>query len=445
MMNESGATGVPARSSAQPQQSPSRRANEDGSREMAELSHAVLEERQRALRGLLRYPLLSIYDTEKQELFALVRRHAEPLRAWLARWPDWPLDVAPDCIRLYKAAADLRDATRPALNPTDEEPLSRRKYILVCLAFAVMTRSEKQISLGELARSIQVLWLEESAFAVEGLTFDLEQSDSRRDLVAALRVLLHHHALGRVDGDEQRFVGNRDADVLYDVRHAVVYRFLSCRRPPSSIREVDFDERLRMIGADVEARTDEQRANRARASLSRRLLDDTVLYPEGDLTAGEKEYLRSQRPHLLRQLTEATGLHPEDRQDGIAIADAMGDCTDLGLPEQGTEGHATLLVAERLGQMRLDSPGAPVSLILLQAFVEEQTAKFSRYWSKEFTSPGGARELTRKVVGRLAALRLVALQSDTTFVVMPAIHRYRHELRLRAPAVDPTSPSHDSD
>lgn len=406
------------------------------SRESDEISQLQEEDRQRALRALLRHPLLLADDPEHREAFACVRRQSDHLRAWLARYPGWSLDLTRECARLFKTPATHRDATRPARNPHDDEPLSRRRYVVLCLALAALVRSERQISLGELARAILGAWADDPTFAAEGLVFDLDQIDCRRDLVAVLRVLLGWRALVHVDGEAERFVQKRDVDALYDVRHHVVFRLLACRRPPASIVEPDFDARLAALIAEPAIADEVQRGLRIRASLTRRLLDDPVLYPAEDLTQEEIDYLAKQRPHLLPILAHATGLQIEDRRDGLALADPTGDCTDLGLPETGTEGHATLLVAEYLGRRRVESPGALLPVRLVEEFLAEETAKHVRFWSKEFTAAGGHRALARVVLPRLAILSLVRLLPDDTLVVMPAIHRYRHELRVRPPRPD---------
>jgi hypothetical protein len=56
----------------------------------------------------------------------------------------------------------------------------------------------------------------------------------------------------------------------------------------------------------------------------------------------------SQRPFLLGCISEATGLVPEVRAEGIALLDPSGEATDLRMLEESTHGHATLLLAERL-------------------------------------------------------------------------------------------------
>ena len=106
--------------------------------------------------------------------------------------------------------------------------------------------------------------------------------------------------------------------------------------------------------------TEDGRNRAIRHSLARRLLDDPVLY-YSDLTEEERGYLDRQRGPLLKRLTDATGLVAEVRAEGIALIDSTGEATDLGMPEEGTDGHATLLLAEFLSErMRSGIPG-PVS------------------------------------------------------------------------------------
>jgi len=407
------------------------------SAEAAEISHLVAEERQKALRALLRHPLLLADHPEHREAFASVRRHADHVRDWFARYPGWSFELTSECARLYKTPASVRDATRPARNPHDDEPLSRRRYILLCLALATLVRAERQISLGELARAVLGAIADDETFARNGILFDLDQTDSRRDLVAVLRVLIDWRALVHVDGEADRFVQRSDVDALYDVRHHVVFRLLACRRPPSSITEPGFDARLAALVAEHAIATDVQRNSRIRTHLVRRLLDDPVLYPDEELSQEERDYLVSQRPHLPPTLARATGLHVEDRLDGLALADPSGDCTDLGLPETGTEGHATLLVAEDLGRRRLDSPGAVVPVRIVEDFLAEAAGRFRRFWAKEHTQPGAQRALANIVLPRLASLGLVRLLPEQhALIVMPAIHRYRHVLRARGEQPD---------
>lgn len=406
--------------------------------EASEIERLAHVERQSALRALLRRPLLLAEHPFHRADFAKVRRHAEPLRAWFARQAGWTLDITAECARLYKVPARLDDATHPARHPRDETHFTRPRYILLCLALATLVRGENQTTLGELAQGIVAAWREEPAFA--NLTFDLDAADSRRDLIAVIRLLLELHALVQVDGDEQRFLHDRSHEVLYDVHHHVLFRLLACRRPPSSVTDADWSSRLASLAAEPAIDEEEQKNQRIRHFLIRRLLDDPVLYPH-EFSAEVQEYLLKQRPHLLQTLSDASDLEPEDRRDGLALADKTGDCTDVGLPEEGTDGHATLLAAEHLGQLRLAAPGDIVPFVLLERFLAERAQANRTFWRKETTLPGAERALTRSVVHRLAGLDLVRILPDGV-VVMPAIHRYRHELRATVEhAPEPASPS----
>jgi len=182
---------------------------------------------------------------------------------------------------------------------------------------------------------------------------------------------------------------------------------------------------------------EEQRNQRIRHFITRRLLDDPVLYPTFDLSRDAQDYFLKQRPHILQALAEATDLEPEDRLDGLALSDKFGDCTDIGLPEEGTDGHATLLVAEHLGQLRLATSGDIVPFSLIERFLAEKAQAHRSFWRKDATATGSEHALARSVVFRLAGLDLVRVLPEGV-VVMPAIHRYRHELRATAePAPEP--------
>jgi uncharacterized protein (TIGR02678 family) len=402
--------------------------------EVSEVSRLSEEERQAALRAVLRRPLLIAERADHREDFAKVRRHAEPLRAWFARHTGWTLEVDAECARLYKVPARLDDATHPAFLAKDELPFTRRRYVLLCIALAVLVKSESQTTLGRLAYAIVELWKENAAFA--GLVFDLDAVDSRRDLIAAVRLLAEYHAITQVDGDEQRFLHHREQEVLYDVHHHIIFRLLAARRAPSAIQEREWSARLEALVAEPAIDEEEQRNQRIRHHLGRRLLDDPMLYSR-DLPDDAHEYFLKQRPHILQALVDATDLEPEDRRDGIALADRLGDCTDIGLPEEGTDGHATLLTAEYLGTLRLDQPGDIVPFALVEQFLAAQAQKNRGFWRKDATASGSEVMLAREVIRRLASLDLVRRLPDGV-VVMPAIHRYRHELRTVATGARPT-------
>jgi uncharacterized protein (TIGR02678 family) len=200
------------------------------------LTHQQGEERERALRALLMRPLMSTGDPALE----LVRRHAEYLRDWFGRETGWNLQVERQCARLYKRPATLDDPTR-GLSEFD-----RDRYVLLCLACAVLERADSQITL----RSLGERLLEAAAdpdLATCGFTFTLEGARERRSLVAVCRLLLQLGVLMRVAGDEEGFV-NQSGDVLYDVHRRVLARLPAGTRGASIIAmtqaDLNFDGRL---------------------------------------------------------------------------------------------------------------------------------------------------------------------------------------------------------
>jgi len=191
-----------------------------------------------------------------------------------------------------------------------------------------------------------------------GIAFTLDTQEERRDLVAVARLLLDAGVLARVAGDEQAFIAST-GDALYDVNRRVLASMLVTRRGASTVTETTFTGRMRALVAEPRPETEEARNREIRHRLVRRLLDDPVLY-YADLSEDERAYLSGQRGLLLRRLVDATGFIPEVRAEGIALLDPTGDATDLGMPEEGTDGHATLLLAEYLAAALRERPGTPV-------------------------------------------------------------------------------------
>nr|MBP6482854.1 TIGR02678 family protein [Pseudomonadales bacterium] len=148
------------------------------------------EETTDALRALLMTPLMTPAHAE----FAAVRRHADALREWFVRETGWPLHIERDAARLYKRPADLDDATRGM--PGYE----RRRYVLLCLACAVLERADPQITLHVLGDRLLAL-AAEPALAALGFSFTLQAQHERRELVAVCRTLLELGVLHRVAGE----------------------------------------------------------------------------------------------------------------------------------------------------------------------------------------------------------------------------------------------------
>jgi uncharacterized protein (TIGR02678 family) len=383
------------------------------------LARGEEEDRRRALRALLVAPLL----TRAHPDFALVRRHAQALREWFARETGWDLIVEDDFARLRKQAADHADATRGARlrAPAGSPPFTRRRYALACLALAELERGETQITLGRLGEAL-VAAAAQPELAERGFSFRLEERDERRDLVAVVRLLLELGVLVRVAGEEESFVRAAQRDVLYDVNRRLLAVLLVTARGASLVArelapQASVVERMHAIGERFVADLPDARNTALRQRLTARLLDNPVLYHD-TLTPEEMAYLASQRPHIVRRIQDATGLVAEVRVEGIAMVDGVGDLCDEHLPGEGTESHATLLLAGHLAAAR-----EPVAHAELEQCMRGWIAQYGRYWRKSAREPHAEQELCRGAIERLCALALARVEGPMVRP-LPAIARH---------------------
>jgi uncharacterized protein (TIGR02678 family) len=295
-------------------------------------------ERRRALRALLRHPLLPATG-ETAENYVLVRRHSEWLKDWLARFPAWTVHVDGKLARLRKVPADTLDETRPAVDRASGTAFSKRRYALLCLVLATLEQSDGQTTLAQIARSIMEF------AAADGLDCDMSNYDQRRDLVHAVRLLLDIGVLRKLDGDEREFL-NRNAatDVLYELSRPILASMLTVSRSPSAVQSA-----AELIDDPMPSDADAY-DSRVRARLVRSLLDDPVLYFD-ELNDDERRYLEKHRGYLLQQIHEATGLLAEVRREGIAMVDQDGE---------GPDDHATLRLVRSLAENCRNRPGAAI-------------------------------------------------------------------------------------
>jgi uncharacterized protein (TIGR02678 family) len=396
-------------------------------------------QRQAALRALLAKPLLAAADDPESLL--LVRRHLPTLSGWLRRETGWRLVADTETARLFKTAPPASDATHPARGH-NREPFTRRRYVTLCLALSALARADAQTTLGSLADDI--LTTAGPGLAAAGFTLTLDTRSDRADLVAVVRLLLAWGVLSRVTGDEDAYL-SAGADVLYDVRRPVLGVLLTGSRGPSTIAARAFEARLVELTAEPVAETDELRNQALRRMLTRRLLDEPVLYYD-ELAEDERAYLVAQRHNITGRISEATGLLPELRAEGIAMVDPDDELTDVRMPEQRTDGHVTLLVAEYLaGRAR-----APRGELL--AFVRRAAQAHASYWRKGVTDPGAETELLDIALEKLAALRLIEVDTEVTrdgtgtvIRSRPAIARFAlAEPTVREPGSPPGSQSRTS-
>jgi uncharacterized protein (TIGR02678 family) len=389
------------------------------------------EERRDALRALLMCPLMTAAHPD----FGAVRRHAHELRDWFSQAAGWILHVELDCARLYKRPADLRDATRGAPD------FNRRRYILFCLACAALERADPQITLRALGEKLLAL-AADPELASRGFSFLLDAHHERRELVAICRYLLALGVLQRVAGDEDAFVSHA-GDALYDVQRRVLAGVMASSRGastwPPDAAPVTLDARLAALTEEFTPDSDEGRRTAMRHHLARRLLDDPVVYFEDlDQTPAMRAYFQNQRGALAARLCDAAGLAPEQRAEGLALADEAGELTDVGMPATGTASHVTLLVAEFLAHSERAAPGEAVADVAVQAFILTAAEEYGRFWNKAARLPGAEEELARGALARLASLRLVRREGEAVRA-LPALSRFslgKTEVVARKPRAD---------
>jgi uncharacterized protein (TIGR02678 family) len=419
-------------------------ASDSPSRNAGERQRQVLEEELReAVRALLMRPLLG----PGHESFTLVHRHAEALREWFLRETGWMLEVERGGARLFKRPADLASAVR-GLSGYD-----RRRYVLLCLACAVLERADPQITLKLLGERLLQLAAEPELAAL-GFTFALASQQERRDLVSVCRTLLDLGVLGRVAGEEEAFVqsGSEEADALYDIHRRALASMLAAARGPSTWAPQDapatLDDRLQALIEEPVADSDEGRRTAVRHRLARLLLDDPVVYIDR-LGPEARAYFVNQRGPMAARLCEATGLVPESRAEGLALVDEGGALSDVAMPAEGTEAHATLLVADFLahgcrqprphGAGGPQAPATPVRLADIVDFLREAKVRFGRYWRKSARAAGAEAELAETAVRRLEKLHLIERRADAVHP-LPALARFRlGETEVRRQAAERAS------
>ena len=345
------------------------------------------EGRARALRALLVRPVLRA-ETDP-ELFRLVRRQAETLRAWFERETGWRLVVESQTVRLAVSyvpagptAAAVAGSTTP-LEPAGAIPgFTRRRYVLLCLSLAVLERSDPQVSLGRLAEQVVLAARQPGLESVE---FTLGNREERADLVAAIRLLLGYGVLSRVAGDRGllRLLGRRRA-----LR----------RRPAGAGHDALHGARPRAGGVGARAGTG-HRAHRVRAA---RVAADVHRGRNQPAAAARRDPPAAVRPGgLLRRAARGRTELPAQRAAGPGDpSDRRGHRPGARAPgrghrhrrprrpphgrtdaQQGTDGHATLLLAEHL------SGAGPTEVAVLRRKVRALAKDHAAYWRKTTREP----------------------------------------------------------
>ncbi|MFL5271375.1 MAG: TIGR02678 family protein [Anaeromyxobacteraceae bacterium] len=388
---------------------------------MSEALHAreeaIAGERRRALRRLLREPLL--LAARDPEAFAAVVRHRSALGRWFSEHAGWSLvvDAGAGHARLLKRSG-RRDVTRPA-HVRGKPPFDRRRYTLLFLALAALDDGPAQTTLARLAEAVRELSVEDPSLA----PFDPDEHAERSAFVDVLRHLDELGVLALRDGDAERYARSREGDALYDVRDRVLGQLLAAPVPPAVAGSPG-----RMC-EEERAHTEEGERIEARQTVFRRLLDDPVVYLD-DLPARARDWLEGGKGFVYERLERDVGLVVERRREGLAAIDPDGELTDTLFPDgSSTVKHAALLLCEWLADEAKRSRAEP-GVVPLEAILERLAALRAEYgarWSKEYEpGDGGTRRLAADALALLAAFGLAA-ERGGGWAALPAAARFAPE------------------
>lgn len=387
-----------------------------------QLARQEREEIARAIRLLLRHPLISVHLDPAG--FDLVRKRRQPLTKWFDYYCGWRLVVEPrhGYARLVKVRGDV-GASRPARRPRGSRaPFDRRRYTLFCLACAELLATPVT-TIGMLARSV----VQATAAEPDVPEYDPARAEERAAFVDVLKLLEHYGALSATDGATDAYLTDADAKVLYRVDTTRVMRLLAAPVPPSRTEsgedgwpdpsELAVESRYGLSSPDSE-QTENQRSLWARHSLIRRLLDDPVVYRR-ELTPAQASYLTSPTGRkTVQEAAERAGFVLEERAEGLLLVDTDALATETRFPDDGSHAKvAALLLLDLLVKH------GPLSSIRLKQEIDGLLERFPG-WAKAYQSEGGSARLVDDALDVLALFGLVHRTEGMT-LPLPAAARYR--------------------
>jgi uncharacterized protein (TIGR02678 family) len=309
----------------------------------AEISDLELADYQRAVRLLLRQPLITASWPDERAL-PRVRRFSAELRHDLAEAFGYRLELHGATARLVRTADGL-DPDRPATTRTGRL-FDRQRYAYLSLTLAVLGRAGIQITLSELADAVAG-----DANRIIGLGFDPDAGPDRRALVDAVGWLEERSVLRLADGSSASWAGDPGAgEALYDIARDVVFALF---RPPRVLQHVDsvaaLLERSMSRSGNAERRAAAQAARRA-------VVDRPVVYYT-DVAADVGNHLRGSA--LQADLNRLTGLRVERRAEGVLLVDTARLSVEQ-FPGTGSVAQAAVLLATAMADRAGDLDGRRV-------------------------------------------------------------------------------------
>jgi uncharacterized protein (TIGR02678 family) len=314
----------------------------------ADVSDLELGDYQRAVRLLLRHPLITASFPDDRALNR-VRRFAIPLRRDLAEAFGYRLELHGSTARVTRTADHL-DPYRPAETRTGR-PFDRQRYAYLALALAVLGRSGIQITLSELADAVAG-----DANRITGLGFDPDAGADRRALVDAVSWLEERGALRLADGSSSSWAGDPGAgEALYDIARDIV---LSMFHPPRVLQHVNsvgmLLQRSMSHSGNAERRSAAQAARRA-------VVQSPVVYYT-DVETDIVNHLRGSA--LPADLQRLTGLRVERRAEGVLLVDTARLSVEP-FPGAGSVAQAAVLLAVEMADRIVDPDGRRVKRMAL--------------------------------------------------------------------------------
>jgi uncharacterized protein (TIGR02678 family) len=304
----------------------------------AEVSPLELAEYQKAVRLILRQPLITPVWPDAGAL-PLIRRWADQLRSDLPEVLGYRLVTTADTARLVRVQDEL-DATQPATTRAGR-PFDRRRYAYLVLALAALGRSGTQITLSELAETVAA-----DAARVDGLGMDTERKAERDAFVDAVAFLESRGALRTADGSASAWAGDPEkAEALYDIDRGIAGALYQPNRVLQHLRSV-----TELLANDTAAGL-ARGVNTQRRSVARRarrlvLEQPAVYYADVD----ESLHGQVRAGALAEDLERLTGLVVERRAEGVALIDTSGRLSDARFPAGGTVAQAALLLAAKIAE-----------------------------------------------------------------------------------------------
>jgi uncharacterized protein (TIGR02678 family) len=311
----------------------------------ADVPDVELADYQRAVRTVLRHPLISERYPDQRAL-PLVRRWHSTLRTDLAEAFGYRLELSGTAARLVRTADDL-DPAQPARTRTGRE-FDRRRYAYLALVLAALGRAGIQVALSELADVVAA-----DANRIDGLGLDTGRGPHRAAFVDVVTWLEDRGALRLADGSARAWADDPDrSEALYDIDRDVA---LAVFRPTRVLHHVRTVAALLDRPGALGPATSRDSARRAAGQRARRAVVERAGVYYAEVDDDTRNMLRT--PALSVDLTRLTGLAVERRAEGVALVDTAG-LADHRFPAGGTVAHAALLLLGEISD-RIVDPDAP--------------------------------------------------------------------------------------